>query len=94
MSLPAHLTSNASQLPFFCSSNSLLFYLGKIKKKFLVITFHHFFISDDPTTFSQVLTVYNPYDFAVRYKVLCTAPTKYSIAEPQGEIRAQHSVDT
>jgi len=28
------------------------------------------------------------------FVVLCTAPTKYSIAEPQGEIRAQHSVDT
>jgi len=76
MSLPAHLTTNASQLPFFCSTNSLSFYL------------------DDPNTFSQVLTLYNPYDFAVRYKVLCTAPKKYSIAEPQGEIRAQHSVDT
>ncbi|CAF3540478.1 unnamed protein product [Rotaria socialis] len=76
MSLPTHLTSNASQLPFFCSSNSLLFYL------------------DDPSTFSQVLTLYNPYDFVVRYKVLCTAPKKYSVAEPQGEIRAQHSVDT
>ncbi|UJR15541.1 hypothetical protein I4U23_002480 [Adineta vaga] len=76
MSLPTHLTNNASQLPFYCSSNSLLFYL------------------DDPSTFSQVLTLYNPYEFAVRYKVLCTAPRKYSIAEPQGEIRAQHSVDT
>jgi len=76
MSLPTHLTNNASQLPFFCSSNSLLFYL------------------DDSTTFSQVLTLYNPYDFAVRYKVLCTAPRTYSIAEPQGEIRPQHSVDT
>lgn len=32
----------------------------------------------------------------LRYKilVLCTAPKKYSVAEPQGEIRAQHSVDT
>ncbi|CAF5166078.1 unnamed protein product, partial [Rotaria magnacalcarata] len=48
----------------------------------------------DPSTFSQVLTLYNPYDFVVRYKVLCTAPKKYSVAEPQGEIRAQHSVDT
>ncbi|CAF0799322.1 unnamed protein product [Rotaria sp. Silwood1] len=76
MSLPTHLTGSASQLPFFCSSNSLLFYL------------------DDPSTFSQVLTLYNPYDFVVRYKVLCTAPKKYSVTEPQGEIRAQHSVDT
>jgi hypothetical protein len=31
MSLPTHLTNNASQLPFYCSSNSLIFYLGKIK---------------------------------------------------------------
>ncbi|CAF2912700.1 unnamed protein product [Rotaria sp. Silwood2] len=76
MSLPTHLTGNASQLPFFCSPDSLLFYL------------------DDPSTYSQVLTLYNPYDFAVRYKVLCTAQKKYSVAEPQGEIRAQHSVDT
>jgi len=76
MSLPTHLTNNASKLPFFCSSNTLLFYL------------------DDSTTFSQVLTLYNPYEFAVRYKVLCTSPRTYSIAEPQGEIRPQHSVDT
>lgn len=26
--------------------------------------------------------------------MLCTAPTKYSVTEAQGEIRAQHSVDT
>ena len=71
--------------------------------------FSCFFFEDDSTTYSQVLTLYNPYDFAVRYKgtdsvvgdrrifsllVLCTAPRKYSIAEPQGEINAQHSVDT
>jgi hypothetical protein len=28
------------------------------------------------------------------FLVLCTAPRTYSIAEPQGEIRPQHSVDT
>jgi len=76
MSLPTHLTTNVSHLPFYCSTNALSFYL------------------DDPTTFSQVLTLYNPYDFVVRYKVLCTAPTKYSVTEAQGEIHAQHSVDT
>lgn len=26
--------------------------------------------------------------------MLCTAPTKYSVTEAQGEIRAQHSTDT
>lgn len=80
---------------------------------FFIKNFNVFSINylDDASTFSQVLTLYNPYDFVVRYKgkrkyeflsdlsklsflVLCTAPKKYSIAEPQGEIRAQHSVDT
>ncbi|CAF0923589.1 unnamed protein product [Didymodactylos carnosus] len=75
MSLQSH-SINALQLPFFCSSNSLLFYL------------------DDSTSFSQILTIYNPYEFPVKYKVLCTAPRKYLIAEPQGEIRGQHSVDS
>lgn len=93
MSLPTHLTSNASQLPFYCSSNSLLFYLGECHVTFAPCV-HRALVADDPSTFSQVLTLYNPYDFVVRYKVLCTAPRKYSIAEPQGEIRAQHSVDT
>ncbi len=71
MSLPSHLTNNASQLPFFCSSNSLLFYLGKIViifSKFFINSFLFFSVLDDSTTFSQVLTLYNPYDFAVRYK--------------------------
>ncbi|CAF1184066.1 unnamed protein product [Rotaria sordida] len=75
MSVLTHSTKNVSQLPFFCSSNSLIFYL------------------DDSTTFSQVLTLYNPYEFSVCYKVLCTASRTYSIAEPQGEIYPQHSVD-
>ncbi|CAF0832719.1 unnamed protein product [Didymodactylos carnosus] len=69
-------STNALQLPFFCSSTSLLFYL------------------DDSTSSSQILTIYNPYEFPVKYKVLCTAPRKYLIAEPQGEIRGQHSVDS
>ncbi len=69
MSLPAHLTNNASQLPFFCSSNTLIFYLGKILINFSKFFFCHiFFLLDDSTTFSQVLTLYNPYEFAVRYK--------------------------
>ena len=69
MSLPAHLINNASHLPFFCSSSSLVFYLGKIIINYLFIK-HSFliFFLDDSTTFSQVLTLYNPYEFAVRYK--------------------------
>ncbi|CAF1583368.1 unnamed protein product [Rotaria magnacalcarata] len=75
MSLLTHLSNKSSQLPFFCSSDSLLFYL------------------DDSISRSQVLTLYNPYEFSVRYKVLCTAPRTYSIVEPQGDIHPQHSVD-
>ncbi|CAM4927251.1 unnamed protein product [Rotaria socialis] len=75
MSLLTRLPNKSSQLPFFCSSDSLLFYL------------------DDSTSRSQVLTLYNPYEFSVRYKVLCTAPRTYSIVEPQGDIHPQHSVD-
>ncbi|CAF4104866.1 unnamed protein product [Rotaria magnacalcarata] len=48
---------------------------------------------DDSISRSQVLTLYNPYEFSVRYKVLCTAPRTYSIVEPQGDIHPQHSVD-
>ncbi|CAF1290821.1 unnamed protein product [Adineta ricciae] len=93
MSLPTHLTNSASPLPFFCSSNSFVFYLGKITIEHFLPKFIHL-SQDDSNTYSQILTLYNPYDFAVRYKVLCTAPRIYSIAEPQGEIRPQHSVDT
>ena len=67
MSLPTHLTTNVSHLPFYCSTNALSFYLGKRDYiEVLLVSIIH--ILDDPTTFSQVLTLYNPYDFVVRYK--------------------------
>ena len=70
MSLPTHLTNNASQLPIFCSSNALLFYLGRIDviPGFSLLELACSLLLDDSSTFSQVLTLYNPYDFAVRYK--------------------------
>uniref|UniRef100_H2YD32 MSP domain-containing protein n=1 Tax=Ciona savignyi TaxID=51511 RepID=H2YD32_CIOSA len=48
------------------------------------------FYLNDPTTHSRILTVYNPYDFPVCYKVLCTAPKKYTVGEDKGTIK-QHS---
>lgn len=66
MSLPTSLINSTSQLPFFCSANSLIFYLGKNSTARIISK--HLCLSDDPGTYSQVLTLYNPYDFVVRYK--------------------------
>ena len=67
MSLPTGLIPNAPQLPFFCSSNSLIFYLGEHTLSARMSNSLTPF-ADDPASLSQVLTLYNPYDFAVRYK--------------------------
>ena len=42
------------------------------------------FISQDYSSHKQVLTLYNPYDFKFKYKVLCTAQTKYTMLESEG----------
>ncbi|KAK5640236.1 hypothetical protein RI129_011047 [Pyrocoelia pectoralis] len=44
-------------------------------------------------THKQLLTLYNPYDFPVRFKVLCTAPNKYTVIDPEGSIGPQACVD-
>ncbi|KAJ8933237.1 hypothetical protein NQ314_014146 [Rhamnusium bicolor] len=44
-------------------------------------------------THKQLLTLYNPYDFPVRFKVLCTAPNKYAVIDPEGSIGAHMLVD-
>jgi len=51
------------------------------------------FISDDQSSHKQVLTVYNPYEFALRFKVLCTAPRKYNVVESEGTIKPHCCVD-
>ncbi|VEN35074.1 unnamed protein product [Callosobruchus maculatus] len=45
------------------------------------------------TTHKQLLTLYNPYDFPVRFKVLCTAPNKYAVIDPEGSIGPRMLVD-
>ncbi|KAJ8982159.1 hypothetical protein NQ317_013944 [Molorchus minor] len=45
------------------------------------------------TTHKQLLTLYNPYDFPVRFKVLCTAPNKYAVIDPEGSIGPHMLVD-
>ncbi|CAH1169564.1 unnamed protein product [Phaedon cochleariae] len=45
------------------------------------------------TTHKQLLTLYNPYDFPVRFKVLCTSPNKYVVIDPEGSIGPHMLVD-
>lgn len=51
------------------------------------------FYLDDQTTHKQVLTLYNPYDFAVKFKVMCTAPNKYNVVDPEGSIKPRCCID-
>ncbi|XP_047997731.1 motile sperm domain-containing protein 1-like [Leguminivora glycinivorella] len=44
-------------------------------------------------THKQLLTVYNPYDFSVNFKVLCTAPNKFTVIDPEGLIPPQSCID-
>lgn len=51
------------------------------------------FYSDDQSTHKQVLTLYNPYDFPLRFKVLCTVPRKYTVVDAEGTVRPRCCVD-
>uniref|UniRef100_A0AAR2L2T0 MSP domain-containing protein n=1 Tax=Pygocentrus nattereri TaxID=42514 RepID=A0AAR2L2T0_PYGNA len=39
------------------------------------------FYADEQASHKQVLTLYNPYEFALKFKVLCTAPNKYAVVD-------------
>ncbi|KAG8004233.1 Motile sperm domain-containing protein 1, partial [Nibea albiflora] len=51
------------------------------------------FYADDQTSHKQVLTLYNPYEFALKFKVLCTAPNKYTVVDATGAVKPQCCVD-
>lgn len=51
------------------------------------------FYADDQTSHKQVLTLYNPYEFALKFKVLCTAPNKYNVVDATGAVKPQCCVD-
>ncbi|KAM9377550.1 motile sperm domain-containing protein 1 isoform 4-T4 [Pholidichthys leucotaenia] len=51
------------------------------------------FYADERTSHKQVLTLYNPYEFALKFKVLCTAPNKYSVVDATGAVKPQCCVD-
>ncbi|CAH0400239.1 unnamed protein product [Chilo suppressalis] len=44
-------------------------------------------------THKQLLTVYNPYDFSVNFKVLCTSPNKFTVIDPEGVVAPQSCID-
>uniref|UniRef100_A0A8D2JUF6 Motile sperm domain-containing protein 1 n=1 Tax=Theropithecus gelada TaxID=9565 RepID=A0A8D2JUF6_THEGE len=51
------------------------------------------FYADDQSTHKQVLTLYNPYEFALKFKVLCTTPNKYVVIDAAGAVKPQCCVD-
>lgn len=50
------------------------------------------FYLGDQETYKQILTIYNVYDTAVRFKVLSTNPQKYTVVEPEGSIKPNCSL--
>ncbi|CAM2120101.1 unnamed protein product [Caretta caretta] len=48
---------------------------------------------NDQSTHKQVLTLYNPYEFALKFKVLCTTPNKYVVVDAAGAVKPQCCVD-
>ncbi|XP_060593282.1 motile sperm domain-containing protein 1-like [Ruditapes philippinarum] len=51
------------------------------------------FYSDDQSSHKQVLTLYNPYEFPLKFKVLCTVPRKYTVVDAEGTVRPRCCVD-
>lgn len=51
------------------------------------------FYLEDQASHKQVLTLYNPYEFPIRFRVLCTAPNKYTVVDPEGSIRPRCCID-
>jgi len=51
------------------------------------------FYTDDQTSHKQVVTLYNPYEFTLKFKVLSTAPRKYAVGDSEGFIKSRCSVD-
>ncbi|XP_072287665.1 motile sperm domain-containing protein 1 [Pyxicephalus adspersus] len=51
------------------------------------------FYADDQSTHKQVLTLYNPYEIVLKFKVLCTTRTKYNVVDATGAVKPNCSVD-
>ncbi|XP_035221851.1 motile sperm domain-containing protein 1-like [Stegodyphus dumicola] len=51
------------------------------------------FYADDTSTHKQILTIFNPYDFPVKFRISSTDCSKYTVSASQGTIKSNHSVD-
>ncbi|XP_036404022.1 motile sperm domain-containing protein 1-like [Megalops cyprinoides] len=51
------------------------------------------FFAQQRSSHRRVLTLYNPYSFLLRFKMLCTAPSLYTVVEAEGSVRARSCVD-
>ncbi|XP_030043659.1 motile sperm domain-containing protein 1 [Microcaecilia unicolor] len=51
------------------------------------------FYADNRSSHKQVLTLYNPFSSVLRFRVLCTAPSRYSVVDAKGHVRPQSCVD-
>uniref|UniRef100_A0A3P9D269 Motile sperm domain-containing protein 1-like n=1 Tax=Maylandia zebra TaxID=106582 RepID=A0A3P9D269_9CICH len=51
------------------------------------------FYAEQRSSHRRVLTLYNPYNFTLSFKMWCTAPSFYRVVEAEGSIRAKSCVD-
>lgn len=51
------------------------------------------FYADDSNSHKQLATIFNPYEFTIKFKVLSTAPKKYTVGEPEGFIKSKCCID-
>ncbi|XP_074555148.1 motile sperm domain-containing protein 1-like [Halichoeres trimaculatus] len=51
------------------------------------------FHSAETSSHRRVLTLYNPYNFNLSFKMFCTAPSLYRVVESEGSVRAKSCVD-
>ncbi|XP_076348001.1 motile sperm domain-containing protein 1-like isoform X2 [Tachypleus tridentatus] len=51
------------------------------------------FYASDQSSHKQILTLYNPYDFPLKFQVLCTSPKKFVVVDPEGTIRPHYCID-
>ncbi|XP_010863216.1 motile sperm domain-containing protein 1 [Esox lucius] len=51
------------------------------------------FYSGQRSSHRRVLTLYNPYTFTIMFKMLCTSPSRYSVVEAEGSVRAKSCID-
>eukprot|EP01137_Pigoraptor_chileana_P024884 Opistho-2@93555 len=51
------------------------------------------FVAEEEATYKQVLTIYNPFEFPLKYKVLSTAPDRYVARPFLGVLKPSSSLD-